>query len=515
MTTTQTTLSTQEPPSRATWRQWLGLAVLLLPMLVLATDLTVLFLAMPSISTDLRPGPSQVLWITHVYGFLIGGFLITMGRLGDRVGRRRLLLIGAGAFAVLAVAAAFSTSPEMLIVVRGLLGVAGATLMPSTYSLLRNMFLDDRQRRFAIAVTFSAFAAGGAIGPLLGGLLLEYFWWGSVFLVNVPALAVLLVVGPLLLPEYRETRTNRLDLPSVALSLGAMLLTIYGLQEIAEHGPQASYLLSTLAGVALAVLFIRRQQRLPDPLLDLRLFTNRALSTSVVTLLLTAVGLVGAFFLFTQYLQWVLGYTPLQAGLWTVPYIVVNMVGMLLAPMLSRWWRPVHLIGGGLALTVAGMVVVAVAGGSGLAGVLIGLMIAGLGQGAAMAIASDLIISTAPMERAGSAASMQEVAGEMGTALGIAIGGAVGMLAYRTILTATAPAATPPEAIYSARDGVGGARAAAEDLPAATGAELVEAAQAAFASGLQVASGIGAVLVAAAALIAAVALRHYRRPLQD
>ncbi|QBI19607.1 MFS transporter [Egibacter rhizosphaerae] len=501
--------SSTRPSGRATWRQWLGLAILTLPMLVLATDLTVLFLAMPSISADLQPGSSQMLWTLHVYGFIIAGLLITMGRLGDRIGRRRLLLFGAGAFAVLAVCAAYAVNIEMLIGARALLGIAGATLMPSTFSLLRNMFADDSQRRFAIAVVFSAFSAGGAIGPLLAGVLLEFFWWGSVFLVNAPALVLLLLIGPLLLPEYRDPDAQRLDLSSVALSLGGMLGIIYGLQEGFEHQSVWPYAVPVVFGLGLALWFVRRQLRLADPLLDLGLFANRRFSASLAAVLLTGFAMVGAFYLFTQYLQWVLELTPLQAGLWTVPYIVINIAGAMTAPVLVRRFRTAYVMGAGLALAAAGLTFAAVVGANAdLVLTLTGLSVAGLGQGAAMMLGSDLIISTPPVARAGSAAAMQEVSGEFGQALGMAFIGSIGMFAYRAFLGSAMPAGVPPDAADAAQNSVTGASAVAEQLPAAVGAELLATAREGFTQALQTGLAVGAAILAGVAVLVVWLLRQ-------
>jgi len=247
---------------KATRREWIGLAVLALPCMLYSMDLTVLNLAVPHLTVDLKPTSTQLLWIVDIYGFMIAGSLITMGTLGDRIGRRRLLMIGAAAFGIASILAAFSKSAEMLIATRALLGVAGATLAPSTLSLIRNMFLDPAQRTLAIGVWITSYSVGGAIGPLLGGVMLEYFWWGSVFLIGVPVMVVLLVLGPMLLPEFRDPNAGRLDLLSAALSLLAVLAAIYGLKQIAEHSVGWVAVLSVLLGIVLCVLFIRRQERL-------------------------------------------------------------------------------------------------------------------------------------------------------------------------------------------------------------------------------------------------------------
>src|SRR5215211_7552639 len=257
-------MSVDEAP-KASRREWVGLAVLALPCLLYSMDLEVLYLAVPKLSADLGPTSSQLLWITDIYGFLVAGFLITMGTLGDRIGRRRLLLIGAGAFGAASIVAAFSSSPEMLIASRALLGIAGATLAPSTLSLIRNMFEDEGQRTVAIGIWITSFSAGAAVGPLAGGVLLESFHWGSVFLLAVPVMALLLVLGPRLLPEYKDPEPGRLDLPSVALSLAAVLAVIYGAKTSATSGVGFTSSAAVVAGLVLGAVFVERQRRLAAP----------------------------------------------------------------------------------------------------------------------------------------------------------------------------------------------------------------------------------------------------------
>ena len=237
-------------PTRATRRDWAGLAVVALPCALYAMDLTVLDLALPAISADLRPSNVQLLWIADVYGFFIAGSLITMGTLGDRVGHRRMLLIGAAAFGAASAVAAFATTPETLIAARALLGVAGATFAPSTLSLIRRMFDDPRERSIAISVWATSYSVGGGAGPSVGGFLLTHFRWGSVFLAGIPLLLLLLALGPRVLPESRDHRAGRIDVASAALSLVATLSVVFGLKTIAQDGARPLSLVALLSGCA-------------------------------------------------------------------------------------------------------------------------------------------------------------------------------------------------------------------------------------------------------------------------
>ena len=338
---------------RAGRRECIGLAVIALPCLLYSMDLTVLNLALPALSADLRPSSTQLLWIVDIYGFMVAGLLIPMGTLGDRIGRRRLLMIGAAAFGVASVLAAFARSAEMLIAMRALLGVAGATLAPSTLSLIRNMFHDPAQRTVAIGVWISSYSVGAAIGPLVGGLLLEYFWWGSVFLLSVPVMLLLLLAGPMLLPEFRDPDAGRPDLPSIVLSLASVLAVIYGLKRMAEGGWSWPAALALIAGVLAGIAFLRRQGRLDDPLIDLRLFRRPVFSAALASYSLGCFVLFGVYLFIGQYLQLVLELSPLQAGLWTLPWALSFVVGSMLTPVLVRRVAPAAVVTGGLVLAAA------------------------------------------------------------------------------------------------------------------------------------------------------------------
>ncbi len=344
-------------PPRAGRREWIGLGVIALACMLYVMDLTVLHLAIPAISTDLQPSSAQLLWIIDIYGFVVAGSLITMGTLGDRIGRRRLLMIGAAAFGAASVLAALSTSAEMLIGTRALLGIAGATIAPSTLSLIRNMFLDPEQRTRAIAVWITSFSVGAAIGPLLGGLVLEFFWWGAAFLINVPVMVLLLILGPRLLPEYKDPNAGRLDIPSAALSLVAILAVIFGLKQFAQDGIGWLPVLSIALGLAIGAVFVRRQRRLDDPLIDLGLFRVPAFTSSLFLYGFGILMVFGGFLFVPQYLQLVLGLSPLEAGLWTLPWALAFVVGSQVTPKLAQRFAPTTIMAAGLALAALGFVV--------------------------------------------------------------------------------------------------------------------------------------------------------------
>jgi len=463
----------------ATRREWIGLAVIALPCLLYAMDLTVLTLAVPSLTADLHPSATELLWIVDIYGFLVAGCLITMGTLGDRIGRRRLLLTGAAAFGAASVLAAFSTSPAMLIASRAILGIAGATLAPSTLSLIRSMFHDAHQRTFAIGIWIASFSSGAAIGPLVGGVMLEHLWWGSVFLLAVPVMVVLLAAGPRLLPEYRDPEPGRLDVVSAALSLAAVLGVIYGVKAAATGSAALPAIAAAAAGLALGAVFIARQRRLADPMIDLTLFSIPGFRAALSANLLGFAVVFGLDVFIAQYLQLVLGYSPLAAGLWSMPAALAFVVGSQMTAPLSARLQPAPLMLGGLMLAVLGAAVVTqVEVSSGPAVVVTGVVILSLGLAPLFTLAADLAVGNAPPERAGAAAGISETSSELGGALGLALLGTIGTAVYRA--------------------GVPGSETLAD-----AGADLLEPARAAFTHALQVTATVSGALIVVAALLVA------------
>jgi DHA2 family multidrug resistance protein-like MFS transporter len=496
-------------PAKATVREWIGLGVLALACVVYAMDITVLNLAVPAISADLRPSSTQLLWIVDIYGFVVAGCLLTAGTLGDRIGRRRLLLIGAAAFAAASVLAAFSRTSEMLIVSRALLGVAGATLAPSTLSLIRSMFLDDRQRTAAIGVWIASFSAGGAVGPLLGGLILESFWWGSVFLLAVPVMLLLLALGPRLLPEFRDPDAGRVDLLSAGLSMAAVLSAIYGLKEFAHEGfgPVPAAFIGL--GLLLGALFVHRQQTLAHPLIDLRLFRSPGFTASLLVYTLGILVVFGSFLFTAQYLQLVLGLSPLEAGLWSLPGGLAFVFGSLVTPLIVRRVEPAVVMVTSLLIGAVGFGLLwQVPAGSGLGLVIAGTVLVSLGLAPVFTLANDVIIGNVPPERAGAASGVSETGAELGGAVGIALLGSLGIAIYRGQMAEGMPPGVPPDVASVAQDTLAGALTVAAQLPDGVAASLLDAARVSFSSAFHAAALVSSVITIGLAVLVAIRLRN-------
>jgi MFS transporter, DHA2 family, multidrug resistance protein len=502
------TIQADAAPPKATRREWIGLGVIALACVLYVMDLTVLHLAIPEISEDLQPSSTQLLWIIDIYGFMVAGSLITMGTLGDRIGRRRLLMIGAAAFGATSILAAFSKTPEMLIASRALLGLSGATLAPSTLSLIRNMFLDPAERTRAIAVWITSFSVGAAIGPLLGGLVLEFFWWGAAFLISVPVMALLLILGPRLLPEFRDPNAGRLDVVSAVLSLVAILAVVFGLKQVAQDGFGIVPTAAIVVGITLGAVFVRRQRQLNDPLIDLRLFRSHGFTASLAIYGLGIVFVFGGFLFLPQFLQLVLGLTPLRAGLWTLPWALAFVVGSQLTPRLVRRFRAVNLMAAGLAMAgLAFTVFTRIDEATGFAIFVIGTVIFSLGLAPVFTLTNDLIIGSVPPERAGAAAGISETSAELGGALGIAFFGTIGVAIYRGAVADGVPVGVPAEAAEVARDTLGGAVEVVRRLPDSVGTTLLDTARDAFVEGVHVSAWIAATGALVLALFTLRALR--------
>jgi DHA2 family multidrug resistance protein-like MFS transporter len=498
---------TRSSPPRAGRREWFGLAVLFLPTLLVAVDNTVLSFALPAISAALAPGATELLWIVDVYPLALAGLLVTMGTLGDRIGRRRLLLIGVAGFGAVSAAAAFATDAAHLVAARALLGVFGAMLMPSTLALLRTLFVDRTQRRLALAIWATGFAAGAALGPVLGGVLLEHAWWGSVFLVNVPVMVALLVLAPLLLQESRAAAAGRLDLLGLVLSMLTMVAFVLGVKTFGSDVPLALALL-VVAAVAGWAFVARARARLRagrEPLLDVELFAAPLFRVAALANATTMFAYTGLLFLLTQYLQLVAGLSPLHAGLLLVPGSIVTMVAGVGAARLARYAPFRVLVPVGLLLAASGYVVVLLLDGVGAA--VAASVLIGAGIGLSETLTNDAILASAPPQRAGSASAVSETAYEVGAVLGTAVLGSVLGAAYARALDV--PTSIGPVFAGEARETLGGAVALGDRIGGLEGRRLVDAATAAFVHGSAVAAVVAAVALVGVAATVVVGLHRH------
>lgn len=477
-------------------RRWGALAVLAGAVALLAVDGTVLYLAVPSLTQELGATATQVLWIGDIYSLVLAGLLVTMGTLGDRIGRKKLLLTGTTAFGAASLLAAFAPTAELLILARLLLGVAGATIMPSTLSIIRNLFTEPQERRRAIAIWSAASGGGLALGPLVGGVLLENFWWGSVFLINVPIALALLAAGLVLLPESRDPAPGQFDIISSALSMITIVPLVYSVKHLVTSGVDQTAAMAVVVGVVAGVLFVRRQHRLSAPMIDVGLFRTPAFTGAVLADIIAIFALTGLLFFFSQYLQLVRGFSPMLAGLAELPTTIASIVVVAVVTMLAGRLGMARSIALGLGVAAVGLVLVAVAEGAdrylwlGLA-----LIPVGLGVGLAMTLTTDAIVSAVPKNKAGAASAVSETAYELGVALGIAVLGSVVNVLYRHHLVL--PAGLPDGMRTAVEESLASAlQVAGGDLA------LADAAREAFTGAMQTTSLIAAVITAVAGVVA-------------
>ncbi|AKU18559.1 MFS transporter [Luteipulveratus mongoliensis] len=481
----------------------MALATLCLPMLIVSMDVSVLFFAVPFIAEDLQPSATQLLWIFDIYGFVLAGLLLTMGALGDRIGRRRLLMIGAVAFSAASLVAAWSTSAEMLIGARALMGIGGATLMPSTLALVRSVFHDPTQRAKAVGIWSAVMAGGVGLGPILSGVLLEHVWWGAVFLVNVPVMAVLLIAAPRLLPESRSAHPSPLDLISSALVLGSVLPVIYGIKELAADGWSARALVALVVGTALGWAFFRRQRTTEHPLLDLNLLRRPGLRGSIAVNVVAQAGIIGNAILLTQYLQQVLEFSPLKAALWSLaPTIVVGAVAPAAAGLAARFGRPL-VMGSSLVLAAVGFAGLLLAQADSSVWVcLIPATMVASGIIVVATLVTEYVVGTVPLDKAGTVAGFVETTTEFAGALGIALLGSLLNLGYRHDFTLPAGMSLDGGAAHEAGDTLAGALTVAAQLPGSQGVSLIEAGQSAYVTGMHWADLAAAALMVVGAVVA-------------
>jgi DHA2 family multidrug resistance protein-like MFS transporter len=481
--------------------RWVVLVVLCVSLLLVALDATVLHVAVPAVTEDLKPGAIELLWIVDVYPLVCASLLILFGTLGDRVGRRRVLLLGYGLFGVASGAAALADTAQVLILARALLGVGGAMIMPATLSILRQVFPDRRERALAIGIWSAVAAVGAAVGPLLGGFLLEHFWWGSVFLVNIPLMLVSLPVGRLLLPESRGSGSGPWDVVGALTAAAGLFALVLGVKRLGGGELDVFTVVPLVVGAVLLVLFVRRQRRLTHPLVDLRMFTRPAFSTSVGCIVLAMLALVGLELIAAQYLQLVLDLSPLETGLRLLPLTIAAMAAGLAGARLLRLFGPRLMVCAGFCLTALAVLLLTAMGDADNTGLLVsGFVLLGFGLETTLFGAYESMLSEAPPEQAGGAAAIGETSYQLGAGIGIALLGSVMNAAYTPGLSGVP--GVPESASRSAGHSLGEAYEVAGHLGGPAGVALRRAARDSFVHGLHVTLLVSAGLLLLGAVMA-------------
>ncbi|MEE1818513.1 MFS transporter [Streptomyces sp. SP18ES09] len=483
--------------------RWVVLVVLCVSLLLVALDATILHVAVPSLTEDLRPSATALLWIVDAYPLVCAALLILFGTLGDRVGRRRVLLLGYALFGIASAVAALATDPAVLIAARALLGVGGAMIMPATLSILRTVFPDRRERATAIGVWTATAAIGAATGPVLGGFLVENYWWGSVFLINIPLMALVLPLGRRLLPESRGAADGPWDVLGALMAAGGVLGCVLGVKRAGAGDPLLALPTAgpLLLGSALLVLFVRRQKRRPHPLIDMRLFSRAAFTTSVGCIVIGMLALVGLELIAVQYLQLVLGLSPLETGLRLLPLTFAAMAAGATGSYTLRRIGPRRMVGWGFLLTAGAVLLLTLMGQHDRPLLLTaGFVLLGFGLQTTLFSAYESMLSEAPQRSAGGAAAIGETSYQLGAGMGIALLGSVMNAAYAPGL-ASVPG-VPAEASRAAANSLGEAYKVADQLGGAAGDALHQAARHSFVTGLHVTLCVSAALLLVGALMA-------------
>ncbi|MCH0539542.1 MFS transporter [Streptomyces sp. MUM 203J] len=483
--------------------RWVVLVVLCVSLLLVALDATVLHVAVPAVTEDLRPSATGLLWIVDAYPLVCASLLILFGTLGDRVGRRRILLCGYALFGVASAMAAMADTQVVLIVARALLGVGGAMIMPATLSILRAVFPDRRERATAIGIWTAVAAVGAATGPVVGGFLVEHFWWGSVFIVNLPLLAVIVPAGRWLLPESKGSGDGPWDVVGALMAAAGVLGVVLGVKRLGagSEGLGLATLGPLFAGVTLLVLFVRRQRRREHPLIDMRMFSRAAFTTAVGCIVLAMLALVGLELIAVQYLQLVLGLSPVETGLRLLPLTFAAMAaGAAGSAVLSRL-GPRRMVGGGFTLTAGAVLLLLLMGQHDRPLLLTaGFVLLGFGLQSTLFGAYESMLSEAPAECAGGAAAIGETSYQLGAGMGIALLGSVMNAVYAPGLSGVP--GVPASAASAAAHSLGEAYQVAARLGGAAGEALHTAARHAFVHGLHVTLLVSAGLLLAGAVMA-------------
>lgn len=483
-------------------RRWWTLVVLCLSLVVTAIGNTSMNLAIPRIVAELGATGSQLQWLIDGYIIVFASLLLVMGSLGDRFGRKKFLHVGIALFGAFSGFAALQSSPVGLIAARALMGVGAAMIFPTTLSILTNVFSDPKERATAIGI-WSGFAGVGiAVGPLGAGLLLDHFYWGSVFLINVPLCAIALIAGFVLIPDSRDPDVRPLDPIGSGLSVVALVALLFGIIEGPDLGWTSTPVLAGLAAAALLfALFIWWELRVEHPVLDLRFFADPRFTAASVTITLTFFALVGSTFLLTQYFQFVLGYTPLQTGFLTAPVAVGMMIGGPMAPRLVERLGTKAVVAGGL--TLVGLSLLAYSSdllmSSWLWGGIVRLAF-GLGLGSTTAPATESIMGSLPPARAGVGSAVNDTTRQAGGALGVAVLGSLFAASYRSSITSRLDG-LPAEVLETARDSIGKALSWADAAPGAAADRVANEATAAYIDSMHIVYPVAAAVILVAIVI--------------